>query len=92
MIEMRGFRKKFFRTIFSISIIFIFSTDVVLPKNDTLKLVKDYLGDIRTLQARFSQSDYMGDIMTGDLFLKKFSVSFLFSFFQLILRFRKTKP
>ena len=71
MMQMGGFRKKFFRTIFSISIIFIFSTDVVLPKNDTLKLVKDYLGDIRTLQARFSQTDYMGEIMTGDLYLKK---------------------
>ena len=69
--QMCGFRKKFFRTIFSISIIFIFSTDVVLPKNNTLKLIKDYLGDIRTLQARFSQTDYMGEIMTGDLFLKK---------------------
>ena len=69
--QMQDFRKKFFRTIFSISIIFIFSTDVVLPKNDNLKLVKDYLGDIRTLQARFSQTDYMGEIMTGDLFLKK---------------------
>ena len=68
---MRGFRKKFFRTIFSISIIFMFSTDVVLPKNNTLKLIKDYLADIRTLQARFSQTDYMGEIMTGDLFLKK---------------------
>ncbi len=62
--QIRDFRKKFFRTIFSISIIFIFSTDVVLPKNNTLKLIKDYLGDIRTLQARFSQTDYMGEIMT----------------------------
>ena len=68
---MRDFRKKFFRTILSISIIFIFSTDVVLPKNNTLKLIKDHLGDIRTLQARFSQTDHMGEIMTGDLFLKK---------------------
>ena len=68
---MRGFRKKFFRTVFSISIIFIFSTDVALPKNNILTLVKDYLGDIKTLQARFSQTDYMGEIMTGDLFLKK---------------------
>ena len=71
MMQMRGLRNKFFRTIFSISIIFIFSTDVVLPKNNTLKLIKDYLRDIRTLQARFSQTDYVGDIMTGDLFLKK---------------------
>tara|TARA_B100000282_G_scaffold7991_1_gene5624 strand:- start:109 stop:276 length:168 start_codon:yes stop_codon:yes gene_type:complete len=45
--QMRDFRKKFFRTIFSISIIFIFSTDVVLPKNNTLKLIKDYLEDIK---------------------------------------------
>ena len=62
--QMWDFSKKFFRTIFSISIIFIFSTDVALPKNNTLKLVKDYLGDIKTLQARFSQTDYMGEIMT----------------------------
>ena len=68
---MQGLRKKFFGTIFSISIIFIFSADVLLPKNNTLKLIKDYLADIRTLQARFSQTDYMGEIMTGDLFLKK---------------------
>ena len=71
MMQIRGFRKKFFRTIVSISIIFIFSTDAVLPEDKTLKLIKDYLGDIRTLQARFSQTDYMGEIMTGDLFLKK---------------------
>ena len=69
--QMQDFRKKFFKIIFSISIIFIFSTDVVLPKNNTLKLIKDYLGDIRTLSARFSQTDYMGEIMTGDLYLKK---------------------
>ena len=71
MIPMWDFKKKFFRTIFSISIIFIFLTDVVLPKDNILKLIKDYLGDIRTLQARFSQTDYRGEIMTGDLFLKK---------------------
>jgi outer membrane lipoprotein-sorting protein len=71
MMQMGYFRKKFFIIIFSISIICIFSPDVVLPKNNTLKLIKDYLGDIRTLQAKFSQTDYMGDTMTGDLFLKK---------------------
>ena len=69
--RMQDFRKKFFSTIFSIFIIFIFSTDVVLPKNNTLKLIKEYLEDIKTLQAKFSQTDYMGEIMTGDLFLKK---------------------
>ena len=57
--------------LFRSSIIFIFSTDVVLPKDNILKLIKDYLGDISTLQARFSQTDYMGEIMTGELFLKK---------------------
>ena len=71
MMQMGSFRKKFFKIIFGISLIFIFSTDFVLPKDKTLKLIEDYLGDIRTLQARFSQTDYMGEIMTGDLFLKK---------------------
>ena len=37
----------------------------------TLNLIKDYLGDIRTLEAKFSQTNHRGDIMTGDLFLKK---------------------
>ena len=68
---MRGFRKKFLKTIFSISIIFMFSADILLPKNNTLKLIKDYLGGIRTLQAKFSQTDHTGVIMTGNLFLKK---------------------
>ena len=66
-----NFRKKFFRTILSVAIIFTFLTEVSLSKNKTLKLIKDYLEDIKTLQARFSQTDYMGEIMTGDLFLKK---------------------
>ena len=66
-----GSIKQLFRAIFSICVIFIFSTDVGLPKNNTLELIKDYLGDIRTLQASFSQTDYVGDIMTGELFLKK---------------------
>mgnify|MGYP001326712679 CR=1 FL=1 len=71
MKQMDFFRKKFFKTIFSISLIFTFSTDVVLPKNKTLILIEDYLGDIRTLQAKFSQTDHTGDTMTGELFLKK---------------------
>ena len=71
MKQMDFFRKKFFKTIFSISLIFTFSTDVVLPKNKTLILIEDYLGDIRTLQAKFSQTDNTGDTMTGELFLKK---------------------
>ena len=64
-------RKKFLKTIFSIFLIFIFSIDAASPKNNTLKLINDYLEDIRTLQANFSQTNNMGDIMTGVLFLKK---------------------
>ena len=71
MMQMDAFRKKFFKIIFSISLIFIFSTDVVLPKNKNIKLIKEYLGGIRTLQAKFSQTDHTGDIMTGELFLKR---------------------
>ena len=68
---MDGFIKKFFKTIFSISVIFIFSADIVLPKNKTLILIEDYLGNMATLQAKFSQTNHTGDIMTGELFLKK---------------------
>ena len=69
--QIENFKKKFLRIIFSISIIFIFSIDVALPKNKTLKLIKDYLEEITTLQARFSQTDQTGNIVTGDLYLKK---------------------
>ena len=65
------FRKKFLRKIFSIFLIFIFSAEVTLPKNKSIKLIKDYLGDIKTLQAEFSQTNQTGDIMTGVFFLKK---------------------
>ena len=69
--QTKYFRKKFFEIIFGISVIFIFSIEFALPKNKTLNLIKDYLGDIRTLEAKFSQTNHRGDIMTGDLFLKK---------------------
>ena len=65
------FRKKFLRTIFTIFLIFIFSTEVTLPKNKSLKLIEDYLEDIKTLQAEFSQTNQTGDILTGIFFLKK---------------------
>ena len=65
------FRRKFLGTILSIFLIFIFSTEVTLPKNKSLKLIKDYLGDIKTLQAEFSQTNQTGDIMKGIFFLKK---------------------
>ena len=65
------YRKKFLGTIFSIFLIFTFSTEVTLPKNKSLKLIKDYLEDIKTLQAEFSQTNQTGDIITGVFFLKK---------------------
>ena len=65
------FRKKFLGKIFSIFLIFIFSAEVTLPKNKSIKLIKDYLGDIKTLQAEFSQSNQTEDILTGIFFLKK---------------------
>ena len=71
MMEFLNIRKKFLKTIFSIFLIFIFSIDAAVPKNSTLKIINDYLGDIRTLQANFSQTNNMEDIMTGALFLKK---------------------
>ena len=65
------FRKKFLGKILSIFLIFIFSAEVTLPKNKSIKLIKDYLGDIKTLQAEFSQTNHTEDIMTGIFFLKK---------------------
>ena len=65
------FRKKFLWKIFSIFLIFIFSAEVTLPKNKSIKLIKDYLWDIKTLQAEFSQTNQTEDIMTGIFFLKK---------------------
>ena len=64
-------KKNILKKIFSIFLIFIFSIDTAIPQNKTLKLINDYLGDIRTLQANFSQTNNTGDIMTGVLFLKK---------------------
>ena len=64
-------KKNILKKIFSIFLIFIFSIDTAIPQNKTLKLINDYLGDIRTLQANFSQTNNMEDIMTGSLFLKK---------------------
>ena len=65
------FRKNFLGKIFSIFLIFISSAEVTLPKNKSIKLIKDYLGDIKTLQAEFSQTNQTEDIMTGIFFLKK---------------------
>ena len=69
--QLLNIKKNFLKKIFSIFLIFIFSVDTAIPQNKTLKLINDYLGDIRTLQANFSQTNNMEDIMTGSLFLKK---------------------
>ncbi len=64
-------RKKFLKTVSSIFIFFIFSSNVALSKDEIFARVKEYLLDMRTLQANFSQINYTGDIMTGKLYLKK---------------------
>ena len=71
MMQLLIIKKNILKKIFSIFLIFIFSIDTAIPQNKTLKLINDYLGDIRTLQANFSQTNNMEDIMTGSLFLKK---------------------
>ena len=65
------FRKKFLKTISSLLIIFIFSTDVALSKDQIFTRIQEYLLDMRTLQANFSQINDTGEIMTGKLYLKK---------------------
>ena len=65
------FRKKFLQTISSLLIIFIFSTDVALSKDQIFTRIQEYLLDMRTLQANFSQINDTGEIMTGKLYLKK---------------------
>ena len=65
------FRKKILKTISSIFIIFIFSTNVALSNDQIFTRIQEYLLGMRTLQANFSQINYTGDIMTGKLYLKK---------------------
>ena len=65
------FRKKFLKTISSILIIFVFSTEVALSKDQIFIQIEEYLVDMRTLHANFSQINHTGDIMTGKLYLKK---------------------
>ncbi len=69
--QLLNIKKVFLQIMLGIFIIFILSIDVAIPKNKNLKLIKDYLANIRTLQANFSQTNYPGDIMTGALFLKR---------------------
>ena len=64
-------RKNSLKAISSIVIIFIFSTVVALSENQILTRIQHYLFNMRTLQANFSQLNDTGDIMTGNLSLKK---------------------
>ena len=64
-------REKFLKTISSLFIIFIFSTEVAISKDQILNRIQEYLLDMRTLQANFSQINDTGEIMTGKLYLKK---------------------
>ena len=65
------FRKNYLKAIFSIFIIFIFSTEVAFSESQISIRIQKYLVNIRTLQANFSQLNDTGDIMTGKLYLKK---------------------
>ncbi len=65
------FRKNSLKAIFSIFIVFIFLTEVAHSENQVLKRIQQYLVNMRTLQADFSQLNDTGDVMTGKLFLKK---------------------
>ena len=65
------FRKNCLKAISSIFIIFIFSTVVALSENQILTRIQRYLINMSTLQANFSQLNDTGDIMTGNLYLKK---------------------
>ena len=64
-------RKNSLKAISGIFIIFIFSTVVALSENQILNRIQHYLVNMRTLQANFSQLNDTGDIMTGNLYLKK---------------------
>ena len=71
MIQVRILRKNFLKTSSTIFIIFIFSTEVALSKDQVFKRIQEYLVDMKTLQANFSQINDVGDIMTGKFYLKK---------------------
>ena len=65
------FRKKLFRAISCTFIVVIFLTEVVLSKDQTLTRIQQYLSNMKTLQANFSQTNDTGDIITGKFYLKK---------------------
>ena len=49
----------------------MFSIGVAFPKDQIFIRIQEYLVDIKTLQANFSQLNDTGEVMTGKLFLKK---------------------
>ena len=65
------FRKNSLKAISGIVIIFIFSTEAARSENQIFARIQQYLLNMRTLQANFSQLSDTGDIMTGKLYLKK---------------------
>ena len=65
------FRRNFLKTISTIFIISIFSIGVAFSKDQIFVRIQEYLVDIKTLEANFSQINDTGEIMTGKLFLKK---------------------
>ena len=69
--QLEIFRKNFLIAISSTFIIFILSAVVALAENQILTRIQQYLLNMRTLQANFSQLNDTGDIMTGNLYLKK---------------------
>jgi len=69
--KVKVFRKKFLKTILSMFIIFSFSIGVAFSKDQILSRIQEYLVDMKTLQANFSQINDTGEIMTGKLYLKK---------------------
>ena len=65
------FRENFLKTISTIFIICIFSIGVAFSRDQIFTPIQEYLVDIKTLQANFTQINDTGEIMTGKLFLKK---------------------
>ena len=69
--RLKVFRKKLFRAVSCVFIVVIFLTEVVLSKDQTLTRIQQYLSNMKTFQANFSQTNDTGDIMTGKFYLKK---------------------
>ena len=69
--QVKIFRKNFLKTISTIFIICIFSIGVAFSKDKIFIPIQEYLVDIKTLQANFTQINNTGEIMTGKLYLKK---------------------